>query len=410
MSKVRNTRYKKKRSVEKWILQRIFGSLLTSDNLTIVLDNDSLQPDQNRDPIKLRLPSLYRTIQILLKPDVMVGQAYVDGHWAVHPRRLYDLLYFIRSQEASKLQKWFLISNRFHIFRDSLQQRLFPLRSTRAVVEHYNTNPTFMSLILGSSFSYTCAFFEQDEWSLDRAQERKLGVIAERTLLAEGQRVLDMGCGWGYPAIPLAETFWCRVTGLTISKTQLEFCNARRLASHASERLEFINADFTEYEPPLKFDRVISVGMLEHVGKYQYKSFFDRVAHFMNDDGIALIHSMVEEREVSPDAWIDKNIFPGGYIPTISEVVLGIEQSRCRLMTVFTHEKSHYFKTIESWMANLYANRIQCASALKEQGLEQEEIAKIIRIWEYFLSSSQIAFSEKYGRCRIAHFLVRRQN
>src|SRR6266704_6441026 len=131
------------------IVRRIFRTVLTSGDFTIVFNDKDLGADLQT--IHLRLPNLYRTIQILLKPDIMLGQAYVKGFWQVPPEQLYNFLHLIRSQEASKLQKWFLVSNRFHPLRDLFKQRFFAIRATRAVVEHYNTDPKFMSLILGPS-------------------------------------------------------------------------------------------------------------------------------------------------------------------------------------------------------------------------------------------------------------------
>jgi cyclopropane-fatty-acyl-phospholipid synthase len=394
------------RSFEKWILKRVFRKLLQSSEFTVVEGGQPPQ-DPKTKVISLRLPSLYRTLQILLKPDIMLGQSYVDGFWAVPPYQLFDFLYLIRSQESSNLQKWFVLSNRFHAIRDIFKQRLFPIRSTRAVVEHYNTDPVFMSYILGPSLSYTCAFFDRMDVSLEEAQDNKVRTVAERLALSNQDDVLDLGCGWGNPAIPLAERYGCTVTGLTISQAQLDFCNARATASLAGERLRFFKSDFMNFESPLSYDKIISVGMLEHLGKYQYRSFFDKVAGFLSDTGIALIHSMVEESERSPDAWIDKNIFPGGYIPTASEVVAGIEASRCELVELFIHAKANYFQTLESWKANLFANQNACVDVLKKKGLRDADTAIIIRVWEYFLSSSQISFSKKYGDCRVAHFLVR---
>jgi cyclopropane-fatty-acyl-phospholipid synthase len=338
----------------------------------------------------------------------MLGETYVQQRWSVQPERLFEFLYLIRSQESSRLQRWFLSLNYFHPFRDLFKQRLFRIRSTRAVVEHYNINPEFMSLILGPSLSYTCAFFEPD-FSLEDAQANKLKIISERISLRRGLRVLDLGSGWGAAAFPLAEIYGCEVTGLTISSAQAEFCKAKQEKSLAKERLEFLKMDYAAYSPPKQFDRVVSIGMLEHVGKYGYRDFFNRIGEFLTIDGLALIHSMVEERETSPDEWVDRHIFPGGYIPTVSEVIAGIERSNCQILKVFTHDKSNYFRTLECWTANLCCNRASCERVLLGAGLNAEDVRTILRIWEYFLSASQIAFSEKYGRCRVAHFLVRKK-
>jgi cyclopropane-fatty-acyl-phospholipid synthase len=389
------------------IVRWIFSRLIDSEEVRLVTAGSVAQKE---GLIQLELPSLLRVIGILLKPDLRLGQYYVDGHWSTQPERLFDFLYVLRSKESSKLQSWFLLSNRFHLVRDALKQRVMPIRSTRAVVEHYNTDPIFMQLMLGPSLSYTCAFFNHPDASLDQAQAEKLDVVARRASIDRGHSVLDLGTGWGYAPFPLAEKIGCHVTGITLSNAQVQYCNQRRELSAARDRLRFVCTDYATYLPTSTFDRAISMGMLEHVGKHQYKFFFDKVAAFLNPEGIALIHSMVDERETSPDAWIDKNIFPGGYIPTVSEVISAIEKSSCELIDVFTHDKSNYFRTLESWKHNLFGNRGQCEERLEVLGLGKTEIRKVIRIWEYFLSSSQIAFSDKYGRCRVAHFVVKRKS
>jgi cyclopropane-fatty-acyl-phospholipid synthase len=277
------------------------------------------------------------------------------------------------------------------------------------VVEHYNTDPLFMSFILGKSLSYTCAFFDQSHSRLDDAQQNKLDFIATRIGLSKDHRVLDLGTGWGYAPFPLAEEIGCHVTGITISEVQVDFCEKRRQESPARDRLTFVCSDYADFSPPGPFDRVISMGMLEHVGKYQYRNFFDRVAEFLDGDGVGLIHSIVERREISPDAWIDRNVFPGGYIPTISEVVEGIESSACKLIAIHTHDKGNYFKTLEAWKNNLFENRSQCEERLNQLGLSTSQATKVIRIWEYFLSTSQVAFSSSFGECQVCQFVISRR-
>jgi cyclopropane-fatty-acyl-phospholipid synthase len=395
-------------TVARRIVRTLFRRLLESDSVQIVSDDRSM-PASADDPIYVRLPNLYWTARILMQPDTLLGQTYVDQRWLVQPEKLFSFLHLIRSQDRSGLQQWFLFSTRFHTIRDALKQRLFPIRSTRAVVEHYNTDPVFMSFILGSSLSYTCAFFDQDHRTLDEAQQNKLELIAARIQLRRGHSVLDLGVGWGYAAFPLAEGFECPVTGITLSQAQVDFCEERRAAQPHSELLTFVRADYADFVPAHPFDRVISIGMLEHVGKFQYRSFFNRIADFLVADGVALIHSMVEGQETSPDAWVDRNIFPGGYIPTMSEVLHGIETSKCELMQVHLHDKLNYFQTLECWKQNLFEHRGQCESRLAELRLTEADARKVIRIWEYFLSSSQIAFCEKFGRCQVAQFVVRKQ-
>ena len=387
----------------------MFRELFKSVDIELISDESKPIPSADDTSIRLKMPGVYDTARILLSPNLSIGETYVEERWTVQPERLYDFLYLIRSQEKSKLQHWFVFLNYFHPFRDALKQRIFPIRSTRAVADHYNTNPSFMSLILGPSLSYTCAFFQEADASLEQAQDTKLDYIRQRISLKSGMTVLELGCGWGSSAFPLAERYQCRVTGITISNAQVEFCNARRSKSSARDRLRFLYADYVSYTPSSRFDRVVSLGMLEHVGKYQYTRFFDKIAEFLTDIGVALIHGMVEEEELSPDAWIDRYIFPGGYIPTISEVVAAIEESDCQLVALYTHDKANYFKTLQYWKSNLFRNRQQCENVLRDSGVAPDDVRTVIRIWEYFLSGSQIAFSPRYGRCRVAHFVVRRK-
>jgi cyclopropane-fatty-acyl-phospholipid synthase len=369
-------------------------------------------PDRNGSDrvagaIPLRLPNLYRTVQILAKPDLMLGQAYVDGHWDVPAERLYEFLLLLRSQEAARLLKWFTFWNRFHPLRDSLKQRRLSVKATRAVGEHYNTDSEFMSCILGRSLSYTCAFFDGVSRPLEEAQERKVAIIADRIALSGRDTVLDLGCGWGYPAIPLSESYGCAVTGLTVSNVQLEVCRARAFKSPAVERLYFYKQDFCTFNPEISFTRVVSTGMLEHVGKYRYKELFDKISDMLQDGGVALVHGMIDERETTTDAWIERNIFPGGYIPQASEVLAAIEDSRCELVTLFTHPKN-YFQTLGCWIDNLLENRTHAGELLERRGLSGVEIEAVLRLWQYFLASSRIAFSERYGTSRVAQFLVRK--
>ena len=392
---------------QKEALDLVFRELVASENLVLDQEGGGGRSGHPAAKIHLRLPNLYWTIRILLKPDLMVGQTYVDDRWYVPPAELYDFLHLIRSKDGSSLQRWFLLSNSLHPIRDLFKQRFFPIRSTRAVAEHYDTDPEFVSLVLGRSLSYTCAFFREDTTSLDVAQRNKLNLIAHRISLAEGMTVLDIGSGWGYATFPLAEDYGCTVTGITISKAQVQFCVARQMTSAAANRLSFINVDYAHFNPPQRFDRAIAVGMLEHVGKYQYTRFFDKVSDLITDQGAALIHCIVSEEESSPDAWIDRHIFPGGYIPTISEVVRGIENSRCQLVQIFTESQSSYFKTLQSWKENLINNWDRATYIFRRKGLKNREIEAILKIWAYFLAASQISFSPEFGKCRTAQFLVR---
>ena len=393
---------------EQWALEQIFKKLLDSDRLEVVYDRTIAKLASPSDKIKVIPPTLFRALQILARPDVALGQTYVDDHWLVQPERLYDFLHIIRSQNNSRLRNWFLISNHSHALRDVLKQMIFPIRATRAVAEHYNTNVDFMSLVLGDSLSYTCAFFEPGDPSLEVAQRRKLDTIADRIAIDGADTVLELGSGWGSSAFPLAETYGCEVTGISISSTQVQFCNQRKIMSSCGDLLQFVEIDYADYNPQIEFDRVISIGMLEHVGKYQYKVFFDKIAQFIHVDGIALIHSMVAAEESSTDGWIDRYIFPGGYIPAISEVTSAIEESKCELVQLFTHEKVHYFQTLDHWKNNLFNHREECEKALRIQGMNALDTKTTIRIWEYFISSSQIAFSPEFGTYRVAHFIVRR--
>jgi cyclopropane-fatty-acyl-phospholipid synthase len=254
-------------------------------------------------------------------------------------------------------------------------------RARRNVAHHYDLSDELYALFLDSDRQYSCAYFMEPTDGLEQAQENKKRHIAAKLLLEPGMKVLDIGCGWGGMALFLAERCGVEVLGVTLSEHQLAVARGRAAAKGLSGRARFELMDYRQLAG--SFDRIVSVGMFEHVGVPQYRAFFDKVASLLPPDGVALLHSigcMWGPHAIDP--WIDKYIFPGGYIPALSEVMPAVEKSGLNA-TDIELLYPHYADTIKAWRENFAANRARAAALYDE---------RFCRMWEFYLSGSEMAF------------------
>lgn len=254
-------------------------------------------------------------------------------------------------------------------------------RARRNVAHHYDLSDELYALFLDSDRQYSCAYFTEPGVGLEQAQEDKKRHIAAKLLLKPGMKVLDIGCGWGGLALFLAERCGVEVLGITLSEHQLAIARSRAAAKGLSERARFELMDYRQLDG--QFDRIVSVGMFEHVGVPQYRAFFDQIMALLRPDGVALLHSigcMWGPHAIDP--WIDKYIFPGGYIPALSEVMPAVERSGL-YATDIELLYPHYAETIKAWRTNFAANRARAAALYDE---------RFCRMWEFYLSCSEMAF------------------
>lgn len=330
--------------------------------------------------IRLTDPKLYRTL--FLNPELRAGEAYMDGTLICEGGGIRDLLEVfaynrdgLRKHPLQKVLKgWLKKIRRYH-------QKNVASASRKNVQHHYDLSNDFYRLFLDEDLQYSCAYWPTLDMSLEAAQAAKKAHIAAKLNLQPGQRVLDIGCGWGGMAIYLAQTFDVEVVGLTLSDEQHKLARARVEAAGLSGRVDIRIQDYRDIDE--RFDAVVSVGMFEHVGISHYQDYFSKIYELLSDDGCALVHSI--GRKGGPGttgAWIRKYIFPGGYSPALSETFAEIEKSGlwvtdCEILRL------HYAETLLHWDNRFQANREKVAAMFDE---------KFVRMWEFYLIVSEFSF------------------
>lgn len=337
-------------------------------------------------PPKLTLRLHDRAVErdLLINPRLRFGEAYMEGRLSIEGGTIYDLLSILMSGSEVQGALGRAVEALSPILRRAQQYN--PMRRSRRNVEHhYNLSREFYELFLDRDMQYSCAYFSEPGMSLDDAQEAKKRHIAAKLLLVPGMRVLDIGCGWGGMALYLARHTGAQVTGITLSSEQFEVAKRRAVEAGLAERVTFELQDYREFASnhPAAFDRIVSVGMFEHVGVPQYRDYFEAVRGMLNDDGVALIHSIGRLEEPSAtNQWIRKYIFPGGYSPALSEVLPVIERSG-----LFTTDlevlRLHYAETLRHWRSRFDARRDD-AKALYDE--------RFCRMWEFYLAGAELSF------------------
>jgi cyclopropane-fatty-acyl-phospholipid synthase len=255
-------------------------------------------------------------------------------------------------------------------------------RSRRNVAHHYDLNSELYSLFLDEDWQYSCAYFPRGDETLEAAQVAKKRHIAAKLLLDRPNlTVLDIGCGWGGMALTLARDYGARVTGITLSTEQLAAARARAEAAGLSHRVKFELLDYRAVDQ--QFDRVVSVGMFEHVGVTHYRTFFNTLQGCLADDGVALMHFIGSAAPpAATNPWLTKYIFPGGYSPSLSEVMPGIEASGL-IATDVEVLRLHYARTLRHWRDRFEQNR-EAVKALYDE--------RFCRMFEFYLAGCELAF------------------
>ena len=330
-------------------------------------------------PVAVRFTSAAAQRAVLLDPELKLGEAYMDGTFVVERGSIAELLALLLRQERLGARNWALPRLLRYLFR-RLQQFNLRSRSRTNVAHHYDLDGRLYSLFLDGDQQYSCAYFERPDQSLDDAQLAKKRHLAAKLRVTPGAAVLDIGCGWGGLALYLAEIAGARVTGITLSQEQYQ-----RAQNRAQERgrqdVTFKLLDYRDVNG--RFDRIVSVGMFEHVGVSFYDTFFAKCAKLLADDGIALLHTI---GRYSPpgitNRWIAKYIFPGGYIPALSEVLRAIERAGMIVSDVEILQL-HYAETLKAWRERFLAHRDEVVRLYDQ---------RFVRMWEFYLACSEMAF------------------
>ena len=368
------------------ILDRLLRALIRSGSFRLCTPDGAMRLyGDGSGPtvtVNVRDPALIR--RFVLSPDLALGEGYMDGGYEIEGDDVPALLTLLMRNAGAGRADWW----RYPLSR--LQQGLYRLQefapATRAkqnVAHHYDLSGALYDLFLDADKQYSCGYFKTPQDSLDAAQAQKKAHIAAKLRLSPGMRVLDIGCGWGGMALTLARDHGARVLGVTLSEEQHRVATARAAAAGLSDRVEFRLMDYRDVTGV--FDRIVSVGMFEHVGRPQYQTYFAKVASLLHPDGVALIHTI--GRTAPPGVtspWITRYIFPGGYCPALSEVMPQVEKSGLWTTDIEVW-RGHYAQTLLHWRQRFEAHLAEAAELFDE---------RFCRMWRYYLVSSEMTFRE----------------
>jgi len=330
--------------------------------------------------VHLHDPALPR--RLLASPEIALGEAYMDGRLTIAGDDLHGLLEVLLRSRAAGARPWAVLLNLgLARLRRRLAQYTPAPRARANVAHHYDLSGALYDLFLDADRQYSCAYFRAPGMTLDAAQAAKKRHVAGKLLLEPGMHVLDIGCGWGGLALSLARDHGARVTGVTLSREQHTVAVRRAAQEGLSQRVAFRLQDYREVRE--RFDRIVSVGMFEHVGVPQYRAFFDTVKARLAPDGVALIHTIgrvTPPRVTSP--WIEKYIFPGGYVPALSEMMAAVERTGLWSADIEVW-RLHYAETLRHWHDRFMANRARAAALFD---------ARFVRMWRYYLVACEQSF------------------
>ena len=322
--------------------------------------------------------------RIALNPDMAAWEAYMDGGLVLERGGLWDLCELIGRNFRSGPSPRFAPKRLVDRLRRRLQQWNDRSAARRNVAHHYDLSYELYRRFLDADMQYSCAYFSRPEMSLEEAQLAKKTHIAAKLMIEPGMSVLDIGCGWGGMGLELAGRYGAEVSGVTLSREQLAVAQARAQAAGLEQRAQFSLTDYRDVQGP--FDRIVSVGMFEHVGAPNFRAYFEQLSRLLADDGLALVHSI--GRRTGPGVtqpWIAKYIFPGGYIPALSEMTAAIEDAGLWITDVEI-QRLHYAETLKAWRERFTAQWDDIA-ALYDQ--------RFCRMWHAYLALSELGF--RYG-------------
>jgi cyclopropane-fatty-acyl-phospholipid synthase len=366
------------------VLDRILSSLVRTGDLKVTdWNGQTLSYGDGGTPkahIKFTTRSAAR--KVALDPDLFVGECYTDGSLQMVEGTIYDFLALaMQNIGANQYHPLHKLVNTSRMALRRLHQHNPVGKAKQNVAHHYDLSGSLYDLFLDRDRQYSCAYFESGNSTLEEAQLAKKRHLAAKLDIKPGMKVLDIGSGWGGLGLYLAEVCSADVTGVTLSEEQHKLSNERASQRGLKGNAQFLLKDYRHLEGP--FDRIVSVGMFEHVGVGHFAEFFVKCASLLKNDGTAVLHSI--NRSDGPgvtSAWINKYIFPGGYIPALSEVIPHLEREGLYI-TDIEILRLHYARTLREWADRFAANRTRAAEIYDE---------RFCRMWECYLAGAECSF------------------
>jgi cyclopropane-fatty-acyl-phospholipid synthase len=369
-------------------LARFLNNIFKNDGFILVdanLKKYIIGSPKKKIPITLKILNKKLHYKLLFRPDLYFGEAYSDGHIVIENGTLTEFLDLVLMNIGRGEINFFshLINKLSGSYR-YLTNFNFIKKSKMNVSHHYDLSDGLYDLFLDKKRQYSCGYFKNENDTLEDAQNNKIQHIIKKLNIQPNQKVLDIGCGWGSLAIDIAKSENCEVTGITLSQNQLDYCLKKVKELNLENQVTFKLMDYRELDE--KFDRIVCVGMFEHVGRKFYKRFFKQVEKLLSDNGISLVHTIGSVNPPrDPHPWVTKYIFPGGYTPSLSEVTTPIEKAGL-VVSDIEILKLHYSYTLGHWKENCIKNKEKIIKMYDE---------RFFRMWEFYLAGCEIAF--KWG-------------
>ena len=354
--------------------------LIDSNSKKYVIGN----PTKDK-PIVIRFLDQKLMQKLLINPDLYFGEAYMNGSLVIENGTLTDFLDLaFKNIGRGNINSYGAVIKKIKGTFGYLTNLNKIIKSKENVAHHYDISEKLYDLFLDKNRQYSCAYFKNDSDTLEQAQNNKIHHIIKKLNIQPNQKVLDVGSGWGTLALAIAKETNASVTGITLSENQFEYSQNKAKEMNLSNQVDFKLIDYRQLNE--KFDRIVSVGMFEHVGRNFYRTYFNKVFQLLNEKGIALIHTIGSSMPPrDPQPWIQKYIFPGGYTPSLSEISKPIEKSGL-IVSDIEVLRMHYAHTLRNWKERFLSKKDTVLDMFDE---------KFFRMWEFYLASCEMAF--KWG-------------
>jgi cyclopropane-fatty-acyl-phospholipid synthase len=362
------------------MIEALLSKMIKTGDLTAHLPGGRVLKagDGTGPPVVMRISA--RGLRRLANPSLGLGEGYMEGDIVFEQGTISDLLTIVGESGGRKPKRGSTLTRLRKAIKRQVQQVNDRVASRRNVAHHYDLSNDLYRRFLDADMQYSCAYFERHDMSLEEAQAAKKALIGRKLLIQPGMKTLDIGSGWGGLSMTLAKDFGARMTGVTLSTEQLALAKERVEKAGLSDQIDFRLTDYRDLTEP--FDRIVSVGMLEHVGAPNFQTYFDTIARLLDEDGVALVHSIGKMHGPgATNAFTQKYIFPGGYIPGLSEIVTAIERAGLWI-TDIEILRLHYAETCRIWRERFLA----------DPDIPQMFDDRFRRMWEFYLAGAELGF------------------
>ena len=366
------------------MLFSVLNKLNFDGTLEIIDSNEKIYKFGSSNPqVRIRLKNKSIERKLFFNPNLHIGEAYMNEELIIEKGTIEEFL-----NQITNCYDDFISNNKFYKFYEYLSSILMPLQqinqlvnSKNNVAHHYDINEDLYKLFLDKDMQYSCAYFHNPNISLEQAQKDKKEHIIRKLQIDKNMSVLDIGCGWGGMAIEIAKSTGAKVKGITLSENQFKTASERAQKEGLSDKVTFALQDYRNETE--KYDRIVSVGMFEHVGVKYFKTYLSKANDILNENGVFLLHTIGQRgKPTATSPWIRKYIFPGGYIPSLSEVMKETQKLNINVTDVEVL-RLHYAHTLTRWYQNVLENKDKIIKMFDQ---------RFFRMWEFYLLASKYSF------------------